>query len=274
MRGIVFDIKEFALHDGDGIRTTVFLKGCPLRCIWCHNPEGLSPNPELYLKFNGCLECGLCRRPCNHSDCKPFGRCLHVCPCDLVSVAGKSYEARELAERLIKGSAVLNSSGGGVTISGGEPLLQHDFTYELLRLLKGKVHRTIETSGFAEQEIFKKIASECDFIIMDIKLADGDEHKRFTGQSNERILKNAAWLKESGIPHLFRTPLIPGITDTNKNLKAISRIVGYDKIELLSYNPLAPAKYKNVGLKFTSSIKSNASEDPDLSIFRNASLRK
>lgn len=274
MRGIVFDIKEFALHDGDGIRTTVFLKGCPLRCIWCHNPEGLSPKPELYLKYNGCLNCGLCRIPCNHSDCKPFGRCLHVCPCDLVSVAGKSYEADELAERLIKGSAVLNSSGGGITISGGEPLLQHAFTYKLLSLLGGKVHRTIETSGFAEQEIFKKIASECDFIIMDIKLASDDEHKKYTGQSNKLILKNAKWLKDSGIPHLFRTPLIPSITDTEENLKAIAEIVGNDKIELLSYNTLAPAKYKNVGIEFTNLINSNAFKEPDLSIFKNAVWRK
>ena len=257
MNGIVFDIKEFALHDGEGIRTTVFLKGCPLRCVWCHNPEGLSPKPELYVKQNGCLECGLCRAPCNHPDCKPFGRCLHVCPCDLVSVAGKSWEAEDLAQKIIRGSTILNASGGGVTISGGEPLLQHEFTYELLSLLKGKVNRTIETCGFASEEIFRKVASECDFIIMDIKLGDDDTHKKYTGQSNKLILKNALWLKQSQIPHLFRTPLIPSITDTEENLEAIARLLeqnGIRYIELLPYNKMSGSKYRLAGMEYEPSF--------------------
>lgn len=274
MTGIVFDIKEFALNDGDGIRTTVFLKGCPLRCIWCHNPEGLSKNPELYVKYNGCLECGLCRRKCNHEECKPFGRCIHICPSDLVSIAGKTWDSEDLAKKLLESSEILNSSGGGITISGGEPLFQPEFTYDLLKKLAGKIHRTIETSGFASESIFQKIASETDFLIMDIKLANDEMHKKYTGTSNKMILKNAKWLKKSNVPHLFRTPLIPSITDTNTNLLAISEIVGEDKIELLSYNTLAPAKYKSVGKEFPDFINPNEASEPDLSIFKNAVLRK
>lgn len=272
--GIIFDIKEFALNDGDGIRTTVFFKGCPLRCIWCHNPEGLSPDPELYVKKNGCLECGLCKRSCSHEECQPFGRCLHICPSDLICVAGKEYDVTELAEKLLLGADTLASLGGGVTLSGGEPLMQHEFVYQLLSALKGKIHRSIETSGFADKDVFKRVASECDFVIMDIKIVDPEVHKRYTGADNRKILENAEWLKHSGIPHLFRTPLIPGITDTEENLIAISEIVGNDKIELLPYNHLAGAKYESVGRSFSCEIDETLKNEVDLSIFKNAVMRK
>ena len=247
MKGIIFDRKEFALNDGAGIRTTVFFKGCPLRCAWCHNPEGLDPKPELYVKQNGCLHCDLCRRPCSHPECQKFGRCLHICPKNLVTVKGEEWEAADLAADLLRERDFLSTSGGGITLSGGEPLLQADFACELLDLLGGKVHRAIETSGYADAETFQKVVGRCDFVYMDLKLADSAEHKRWTGVSNERILRNAAWLKESGIPHTFRTPLIPGIVDTEKNLSAIAKLVGGDDWEKLPYNTLAPAKYKSVG---------------------------
>ena len=140
MNGLIFDIKEFAVHDGEGIRTTVFLKGCPLRCVWCHNPEGLSPKKELYQKFNGCLGCGRCSIPCDHEECKKIGRCLHVCPKNLISVAGVEWESEKLAERLLTYKSFFDTMGGGITISGGEPLLQADFCVELLTSLKGQVH--------------------------------------------------------------------------------------------------------------------------------------
>ncbi len=274
MNGIIFDIKEFALNDGDGIRTTVFFKGCPLRCIWCHNPEGLSPLPEICIKTNGCKKCGLCKLPCTHEDCKPYGRCLHICPCDLISAAGREYTSDELAKKLLSGAAIYKSTGGGITISGGEPLLQADFAYELLVKLRGKVHRSIETSGYAEADVFKRVISECDFVFMDIKLAKDDEHIRYTGKSNEKILKNLEWLKGSGIPHTFRTPLIPGITDTEENLSLISKLVGEDKIELLPYNTLAPAKYASVGRSFSDIINPENKRYIDISVFKNASMRK
>ena len=255
MKGLIFDIKEFAVHDGEGIRTTVFFKGCPLRCVWCHNPEGLSPKRELYLKQNGCLGCGLCRRPCDHPECQEIGRCLHICPKNLVSAAGVEWEAEALAEKLLRHKSFFNSMGGGITLSGGEPLLQADFCVELLNLLKGQVHTAIETSGFANADTFQKVVSLCDFVYMDVKLADGEQHKQYTGVDNETILANAAWLKQSGIKHTFRTPLIPNITDTEENLKAIQRIVGDSPWEKLAYNPLAGAKYASVGRMFTLQTK-------------------
>ena len=251
MTGLVFDIKEFAVHDGEGIRTTVFLKGCPLRCVWCHNPEGLSPKKELYLKQNGCLGCGLCRVPCDHEECKEIGRCLHICPQNLVSVAGVEWEAKALADKLLTHKDFFNTMGGGITLSGGEPLLQADFCAELLTLLKGQVHTAIETSGYAKHEDFIKVIHLCDFVYMDIKLADSEAHKKYTGVDNKIILENAEYLKQSEMPHTFRTPLIPNITDTEENLKAIEQIVAGSKWERLAYNPLAPAKYKCVSREFT-----------------------
>lgn len=249
MKGIVFDIKEFAVHDGDGIRTTVFMKGCPLQCKWCHNPEGLSVKPELFVKHTRCAGCGLCKAGCEHEDCKPYGRCLHVCPDNLLSVVGKVYESGDLAAMMLKRGEFFKKMGGGVTVSGGEPLMQVDFVYDFLSNLNG-IHRAIETSGYASAESFKKVVSVCETVIMDIKLADNGEHIKYTGASNKLILENAAYLKSSGIRHLFRTPLIPGITDTEENLSAISKIVGNSPWEKLPYNELAPSKYKSVGRTF------------------------
>ena len=249
MKGIVFDIKEFAVHDGDGIRTTVFMKGCPLQCKWCHNPEGLSVKPELFVKYTRCAGCGLCKAGCEHEDCKPYGRCLHVCPDNLLSVVGKVYESSDLAARMLGRREFFEKMGGGVTVSGGEPLLQADFVCDFLSKING-IHRAIETSGYSSSEIFKSVTSHCELVIMDIKLADNAEHLKYTGVSNERILKNAEYLKTSGIPHLFRTPLIPHITDTEENLSAIAEIVKGSEWERLPYNELAPSKYKSVGRVF------------------------
>lgn len=250
MKGLIFDIKEFALHDGGGIRTTVFFKGCPLRCVWCHNPEGLSPKRELYLKKNGCLSCGLCRRPCNHPECADLGRCLHICPKNLVCAAGEEWESEALAKRLLQKRGFFETMGGGVTLSGGEPLLQADFCLELLGHLRGKLHRAVETCGYADADVFRRVTEVCDFVIMDLKLADCEAHRQYTGVGNERILQNARYLQDSGKPHLFRTPLIPGITDTAENLNAIGEIVGSSPWERLPYNHLAPAKYESVGRTF------------------------
>ena len=250
MNGLVFDIKEFAVHDGEGIRTTVFLKGCPLRCVWCHNPEGLSPQKELYLKRNGCIGCGMCRVPCDHAECREVGRCLHICPKNLVSVAGVEWSSEALAQKLLTHKQFFDTMGGGITLSGGEPLLQADFCVELLTLLKGQVHTAIETSGYASPDTFRRVVELCDFVYMDIKLADAELHKKYTGVDNAVILENAEFLKKSGIPHVFRTPLIPDITDTEENLRAIKEIVGESAWERLDYNPLAGAKYESVGRKF------------------------
>lgn len=246
MKGIVFDVKEMALHDGPGIRTTVFLKGCPLRCRWCHNPDGLSPLPELAFHAARCLDCGACRVPCAHAECAPFGRCLHVCPDNALQIVGREVEAAALARELLAGAAVLGDTFGGVTFSGGEPLLQAEFLLEVAEHLQG-VHLAIETSGYADERLFRHVISKMNYVIMDIKLADDDLHRRYTGQSNARILQNYRVLRESGVPYLIRTPLIPGITDTEENLRAIAALIGNDPWEKLPYNEMAGAKYAMLG---------------------------
>ena len=248
MTGTIFDIKEMAVHDGPGLRTTVFLKGCPLRCLWCHNPEGLSREPQLSFRAQQCQNCGLCRRGCSHPDCQPYGRCLHICPQGLLSISGKEMTPLQLAQRL-KRSRFLTEPGGGVTFSGGEPLLQHEFLRAVLEELPG-VHTAIETSGYAEEGVFQDIITHMDLVYMDIKLADDSLHRKYTGVSNEKILRNLKLLQQSGIPCIVRTPLIPGITDTEENLTAIRDLIGNLPHELLPYNTMAGAKYPLFGMKF------------------------
>lgn len=248
MTGYVFDIKECSVHDGPGMRTTVFLKGCPLRCIWCHNPEGLEKEPCLMTKHTLCKKCGLCFKKCTHEECIPFGRCIHACPNGALSVAGKEYTCENLSQILMKNKMFFDASGGGVTFSGGEPLMQWKFMLEVAKLLD--TNKAIETSGYAERDVFEKVTECMDFIIMDIKLYDDSLHKRFTGVSNKKILENAKILKESGKPHIFRTPLIPKITDTAENLSAIEKIVGSSTWEKIPYNALAGLKYPMIGKEY------------------------
>ncbi len=274
MKGLIFDIKEFALHDGGGIRDTVFFKGCPLRCVWCHNPEGLSREKELYVRRARCTNCGLCRRPCNHPDCAPFGRCLHICPQNLISVAGQEWESEALAEHLLRHRSIFEETGGGVTLSGGEPLLQAAFCEELLSHLQGKVHVAIETSGYASAEVFERVISKCDLVMMDLKLASAEEHRKFTGVDNAPILANAKRLQESGRKHLFRVPLIPSVTDAEENLRGLAAIAGESPVELLPYNTMAAAKYPNVGRTFIHRIEEKSFEGDPTVFFQNAVCRK
>ena len=249
MNGTVFDIKELSVHDGPGCRITVFLKGCPLRCKWCHNPEGLSPKPQLMVQKNGCTECKMCHKPCNHPECKPFGRCIHICPNGCLKVSGKEWQSEDLASFLLKNAEFLSLTGGGVTISGGEPLMQPDFVIDLAEKLNG-VHRAIQTSGYASEEIYKKVISKFDYVMQDIKLVDNELHKKYTGVSNDVILKNIEWLKQSGKEFILRMPLIPGITDTKENKEAALKIADGANLEFLDYNPLAGAKYEMLGMKY------------------------
>ncbi len=248
MTGIVFDIKECSVHDGPGMRTTVFLKGCPLRCIWCHNPEGLQKEPCIMVKHTFCQNCGLCKRGCNHPDCRSFDRCIHTCPNGAISVSGKEYTPKELANIVMKNKIFFDTSKGGVTFSGGEPLMQFDFMSEAIDLMD--THIAVETSGFSDSDTFKKMVEKVDCVIMDIKLYDENLHKRFTGVSNKQILENAEILKKSGKEHIFRTPLIPKITDTKENLDAIQKITKGSVWEKIPYNNLAGLKYPMVGKEY------------------------
>lgn len=249
MTGTIFDIKEMAVHDGPGLRTTVFFKGCPLRCRWCHNPEGLSTAPQLMYKENRCRKCGACAHICDHEICRPFGRCILSCPENCLEIAGKKYEVQELAEELRRSGEVLGDCFGGITFSGGEPLAQPEFLLGLMEALKD-FHLCIETSGHAAESVFRKVIDGLDYVIMDLKLADPEAHKTYTGVDNRRILNNFRILKESGKPCLIRTPLIPGITDTPENLSAIAALTEGMAWEKLAYNAMAGAKYKMLNMPF------------------------
>lgn len=248
MTGMIFDVKELAVHDGPGLRTTVFFKGCPLRCVWCHNPEGLNPKPQLYVRENACTHCGLCQRGCAHPDCQPYGRCLHICPRGLVSVSGKEMEATQLAQKLRR-SAGLFGSDGGITFSGGEPLMQPAFLHAVMDAL-GDIPCALETCGYASPEVFEAAIQRMQLVYLDIKLADDALHRRYTGVSNHKILTNLEILRQSGIPCVIRTPLIPGITDTEANLSAIRALIGDLSWEQLPYNAMAGAKYPLLGMEY------------------------
>ena len=198
MKGMIFDIKEMAIHDGPGLRTTVFFKGCPLRCQWCHNPEGLNSSVQLMFKQAKCRHCGACLKKCSHEQCQPYGRCLFACPENALELVGYQIGAKELADQLKKNGQILGEMFGGFTFSGGEPLAQPDFLLSLCNELKD-YHLCIETSGYADAEVFQKVIEAVDFVIMDIKLADCNEHKKYTGVGNEKILHNFQILKANYI---------------------------------------------------------------------------
>ncbi len=269
---LVFSIEEFSVFDGPGIRTTVFLKGCPLRCEWCHNPEGQSFSNSIVRSTNGCLGCGECLRRGETVEGKvAFTESSIVgCPQNLLRYAAKKYTAEELCHKLSKNFAILNASGGGITFSGGEPLSNHEFLLKCLELTKGKVNRAVQTCGFAAPEVFEKVLDACDYMLFDVKLASDDLHKRYIGVSNQSILKNFATLAASGKEFVVRTPMIPGVTDSEENIRGIADILmknGVKYIELLPYNKLAGAKYPLVGRDYCPSFDGSVEPRMGLEIF-------
>ena len=249
-KGVIFDIKEYALYDGPGVRETVFFKGCPLHCAWCHNPEGISPKRELAVSKASCMNCGKCLSVCRNSACALCGACVDVCPLSLRKICGEEITAEALAQRLLSHADYYKALSGGVTFSGGEPLLQHAFLFDVLDRLKG-VHRAVETSAFCEKRVFERLTSLCELVIMDIKLMDPILHKRYTGVDNKLILENYQNLVVSKLPHIIRMPLIPGINDSEENALALVSLLKKDesliRLEILPYHKTAGAKYQNVG---------------------------
>lgn len=254
MKGLVFDIKEWAVFDGPGVRTTVFLKGCPLRCSWCHNPEGISPKPQLLVSDVSCIHCHACEQVCPHGidllQCTACGACVAVCPLHLRNIAGTYYEAKDLANILQKQARVLKASGGGVTFSGGEPLYQHMFLKEVIGYLDG-VHIAIETSGHAQPAVFQEIVSLLDYVLMDLKIMNPLVHQQYCGQDNRLILENLTFLKQSGKPFVIRIPVIPQVNDTIENYEQTAQVLkgaqNLQYVELLPYQQVAGAKYQMLG---------------------------
>lgn len=256
--GIIFDIKKYAINDGPGIRDTVFFKGCPLRCKWCQNPESILKEPEITFDSVKCIGCGKCLDCAAMNEngerlssmCRQCFECVSNCPTGARHRAGDIYSVDELLKIVLKDKVFFDTSGGGVTLSGGECLLQHEFVSEFLRLCKTEnLHTVVDTCGYASQSVFEKILPFVDMFYYDIKIMDNELHKKYTGVGNERILKNLMYLKEEKKDVLIRVPLIPKITDTYQNLKDIAKFV-VDKlrnafdVQILPYNNLAQSKYE------------------------------
>ena len=265
VKGIIFNIEEFAVHDGPGIRKLVFFKGCPLRCMWCHNPEGLSFKKELLVRSDACISCGRCTELCINNECITCGNCVDGCPLRLRKICGEEIEVYELAEKLLKGKEVLINSGGGITISGGEPLAQPAFLFDLIQQLK-PIHIAVETSGYAKKEVFQKIVAETDLVFMDIKHTDSQIHKKYTGVDNHLILENLKFLCQSDTNFQVRIPLIPGVNDTHDNMEQTALLIRDAKhlirVELLPYHRTAGAKYSMSGRKYS----------PDFNINKNVNI--
>lgn len=278
MNGKIFSIEEFSIFDGDGIRTTVFLKGCPLRCSWCHSPEGQSPETEYLRSPNGCLQCERCldaaekatgtRKLSTHS--------VAACPRDLIRICGETYTPETLIQKLSKNFNVLNTNGGGVTFSGGEPLFQSQFLLECLRLLKNKTNRGLQTTGFASPMTFENVLRETDLVLYDLKLFDAALHARYTGVTNENILHNYQTLVQSGVKFITRIPLIPTVTDTEENIEKLCDFMqkqGVSYAELMPYNTMAGAKYKLAGRTYQPDFDSTIPAQTRLDIFENHGVK-
>ncbi len=244
MTGRIFDVKEFSVHDGPGARITFFLKGCPLRCLWCHNPEGQSLQKELMTRHALCEGCGQCIRPRESEAFRRYGKDPAACPKGLITESGTDLSPKDVLDRVLPLKEMLSLADGGVTFSGGEPLLQWEFFCESADLLRANgIHVALETCGYASSDVFQTALEHVDYVMMDLKLIDPQKHLAATGVCNDLILQNAQILKRGTVPFLFRTPLIPGYTDDPENLKQIQTFVEGAAWEQLPYNPLAGAKY-------------------------------
>jgi pyruvate formate lyase activating enzyme len=267
LKGTVFNIQRYSLHDGPGIRTTVFLKGCPLRCWWCHNPEGMSPEPELSFIEARCVRCGQCQTICPRTagghvqtpveNCILCGACAEVCPTQARRIIGRDMTVEEVLAEAIKDRVFYEDSGGGVTFSGGEPLMQGEFLGVLLQGCKSAgLHAAIDTCGYAPQEELLDLAALADLVLYDLKVMDDGQHRRLTGVSNAAILDNLRALGRVHRNIWIRVPVIPGVNDGPENMEAIAReaaaLPGVRQINLLPYHKTGSHKSAAVPLVLAS----------------------
>lgn len=256
MLATIFDIEHASFVDGPGIRTTVFFKGCNLRCAWCHNPEGLIRQKQMMFYRDKCSGCGKCKEVCpyNLEKCDFCGKCELYCPNDARKICGKDYTVDEVFAQLIKDKDFYENSGGGVTFSGGECMLQLDFLFEILKKCKENgIHTAVDTAGYIPFESFEKIIPFTDLFLYDIKSMNTDVHKKYTGVGNELILENLSKLLKMKIPVWIRVPIIPGVNDTAEEMLKIKEFLIKNgkpqKIELLPYHRMGENKYNALGMK-------------------------
>jgi pyruvate formate lyase activating enzyme len=268
--GIVFDIQRASLHDGPGIRTTVFLKGCPLRCVWCHNPEANKLKPQLFFNSGKCIACGACVRACQHQvhridagihivdyeKCSASGDCVRACDQQALKITGQQMSVSDVMEEVLADLAFYEQSGGGLTISGGEPLMQFSFTLDLVKAAKKEgVHICVETSGFCAQERFEEILPYVDLFLFDYKVTGSEAHQSYTGVSSEQILSNLDYLYQHHASIILRCPMIPEINATKIHFEAISELgAKYPKlagVEILPYHDMGNSKRASIGVPMT-----------------------
>ncbi|MEG0086243.1 MAG: glycyl-radical enzyme activating protein [Niameybacter sp.] len=267
--GTVFDIQRLCVHDGPGIRTTVFLKGCSLQCFWCHNPESLKHHKELMFFSEKCMQCKECIERCpegvhtlengehllDRTKCKTCGACASHCMTKALSMAGVTMTVEEVMEEVMKDVEFYKTSNGGVTFSGGEALLQIDFLEAVLRACKqNSLHVTIETAGNVKWEHFERILPHVDLFLYDIKMMDSLKHKQYVGADNARCLSNVEQLIKRGKNIIVRVPVIPDINDHDKDIEAITNFVKHINkeipLELLPFHKMGQTKYESLGLDY------------------------
>jgi pyruvate formate lyase activating enzyme len=285
--GLIFNIQRFSIHDGPGIRTTVFFKGCPLRCFWCHNPEGLCIKPEIQFFSTRCIACGECVTVCEqgaqelhdgpqgplriyHRElCVTCGRCVDTCYAGGLQMVGRRVSPEAVMDEILEDRTFYETSSGGVTLSGGEPMLQPEFAREILERCKAEgIHTAVETTAHCKWEYLTDLLPVTDLFMIDIKHADPEKHRVATGVSNTRILNNVKRLTGTGKPIIFRVPVVPTVNDTPQDIAAIAQLIksllgprtrdNHADLELLPFHRLAGDKYTSLGLEY----KANTLETP------------
>ena len=254
MNAIIFDTVRSSFVDGPGIRTTIFFKGCNLKCAWCHNPESQSPSLQMMFYKNKCKGCGKCLEKCpsDLQECTFCGKCALFCPNNAREIVGREYTVDETLQEILKDRAFYEASGGGVTLSGGECMLKIDFIEELLKRCKENgIHTAVDTAGHVPYEYFERIIPYTDLFLYDVKCFDNEKHKRYTGVGNELILVNLAKLLDTGAHVWVRIPIIPTVNDTEEEMRSIKSLLDSygspDMVELLPYHAMGEHKYAAIG---------------------------